>query len=80
MPSPDDYAPVAAPSEEPAQKAEGGETAGTVATAETAGTAGTVEPTEGVEAVETSSAWSPSKENVVWNWMVIEDRIVEMTE
>ena len=62
------------------------ETAGTVGTIETAGTvgtvetAGTVEPAEAVETAGASSAWSPSKENVVWNWMVIEDRIVEMTE
>ena len=35
---------------------------------------------EAGEAAATSSAWSPSKENVVWDWQVIEERIVEMTE
>ncbi len=92
MPSLDDYAPVAAAAGEPAQMVEAlgpGETVGTVGavgtaeTAESVGTvetAGTVEPAEAVDAAGTSSAWSPSKENVVWNWMVIEERIVEMTE
>ena len=32
------------------------------------------------EVAGTSSAWSPSKENVVWDWRVIEERIVELTE
>ncbi|MCH8810832.1 MAG: ATP-binding protein [Gemmatimonadetes bacterium] len=32
------------------------------------------------EVAGTSSAWSPSKENVVWDWQVIEERIVELTE
>jgi hypothetical protein len=35
---------------------------------------------EASEAAATSSAWSPSKENVVFDWPVIEERIVEMTE
>jgi hypothetical protein len=35
---------------------------------------------EASEAAATSSAWSPSKENVVFDWQVIEERIVEMTE
>jgi hypothetical protein len=39
-----------------------------------------VEVAEAGEAAGTSSAWSPSKENVVWDWQVIEERIVEMTE
>ena len=88
MPSLDDYAPVAAPTAEPAQIVEAmgpAETAGTVGAVGTAETAGvgtieTAEPAQAVDAAGTSSAWSPSKENVVWNWMVIEDRIVEMTE
>ena len=71
MPSLDDYATEAAPAEEPAQKA---------AVAEVAEAPKAPEAAEAVEAVETSSAWSPSKENVVWDWMVIEERIVELTE
>ena len=40
----------------------------------------TAEGAEAAEVVETSSAWSPSRENVVWDWQMIEERIVEMTE
>ena len=71
----------AAPAQKPAQQAKVAATAGTAT-----GTMEPIEPMETMEtlgtdgAAETSSAWSPSKENVVWNWMVIEDRIVEMTE
>jgi len=39
-----------------------------------------VEVAESGEAAVTSSAWSPSRENVVWDWQVIEERIVETTE
>ena len=42
-----------------------------------------VEIADAVEAVEPAwqdSAWKPSKENVVWDWKTIEERIVEMTE
>ena len=35
---------------------------------------------EAEEPIGLSSAWRPSKENVVWDWNAIEERIVEMTE
>ncbi len=35
---------------------------------------------EGEEPAGLPSAWKPSKENVVWDWQAIEERIVEMTE
>ena len=48
--------------------------------AEPAGTPKATEAPEVAEAAVTSSAWTPSRENVVWDWQVIEERIVEMTE
>ena len=63
-PSFDDSATEAAPAKEAVQTAEVAEVA---------------EVAEAEEAAGTSSAWSPSKENVVWDWRVIEERIVEMT-
>ncbi len=66
-PSFDDSATKAAPAKE------------AVPTAEVAEVAEVAEAGEAEEAAGTSSAWSPSKENVVWDWRVIEERIVEMT-
>ena len=63
-PSFDDSATKAAPAKEAVPTAEVAEVA---------------EVAEAGEAAGTSSAWSPSKENVVWDWRVIEERIVEMT-
>ena len=68
MPSVSDSATEDAPAQEAAP---------TTATTEVAEA---VEVAEAREAAGTSSAWSPSKENVVWDWQVIEERIVEMTE
>ena len=68
MPSVGDASTVAAPAEPAAPPAD-------VAVAGEA-----PEAVEAAEAAATSSAWSPSKENVVFDWQVIEDRIVEMTE
>ena len=65
MPSFNDTATEAAPAQEAVP---------TVEVAEPA------EVAEVEEAAVTSSAWSPSRENVVWDWQVIEERIVEMTE
>ena len=68
MPSVSDSATEVAPAQEAAP---------TTATAEVTEA---VEVAEAGEAAGTGSAWSPSKENVVWDWQVIEERIVEMTE
>ena len=35
---------------------------------------------EAAEPAATSSVWKPSKENVVWDWQAVEERIVELTE
>ena len=35
---------------------------------------------EAAELAATSSVWKPSKENVVWDWQAVEERIVELTE
>ena len=35
---------------------------------------------EAAEPAATSSVWTPSKENVVWDWQAVEERIVELTE
>ena len=51
-----------------------------VPTATVAEPAEVAEAGEAGEAAGMSSAWSPSRENVVWDWQVIEERIVEMTE
>ena len=51
-----------------------------VPTVEVAEPAEVAEVAEAGEAAGMSSAWSPSRENVVWDWQVIEERIVEMTE
>ena len=66
-PSFDDSATEAAPAKE------------AVPTVEVAEVVEVPEVPEAEEAAGTSSAWSPSKENVVWDWRVIEERIVEMT-
>ena len=65
MPSSDDTAIEAAPAQAAAPPAEAAKVA---------------EVAEAPEASGTSSAWSPSKESVVWDWQMIEERIVEMTE
>ena len=45
---------------------------------------GTVEPQEGAATAaavaDPGAPWSPSRENVVWDWPIIEDRIVEINE
>ena len=71
MPSFDDAATEAAPAEVAAPPAEA---------AKLAKVAEVAEAPEASEAAGTSSAWSPSKESVVWYWQMIEERIVEMTE
>jgi hypothetical protein len=38
------------------------------------------EADEMVEPAWEGSSWEPSRENVVWNWKAVEERIVEMTE
>jgi hypothetical protein len=43
-------------------------------------TAEAVEVAEAGEPAEQPSAWMPSKENVVWDWQAVEERIVEMME
>ena len=40
----------------------------------------TAEAADAAEAAAPGSAWRPSKENVVWDWQAVEERIVEMTE
>ena len=74
MPSFDDVATEAAPAEAAVRPAE----AATLARVAGVGEVG--EAPEAPEAAGTSSAWSPSKESVVWDWQMIEERIVEMTE
>ncbi len=37
-------------------------------------------PAAAGEPAAVSSAWKPSKENVVWDWRAVEERIVELTE
>jgi hypothetical protein len=71
MPSADDSATEAAPAEAAAPPAE---------VAQPVPAAEALAVPEAPEAAAASSAWSPSKENVVWDWRAIEERIVEMTE
>ena len=61
---------VPSPAEQPAQKAKAPEPA---QTAEVAGA-------EAGVAAGIGAVWKPSKENVVWDWKSIEERIVELTE
>ena len=80
------------PAEQPAQKpktTEPAETAKPVVAAEpaeaaeaavTAEAATTAEAARAGEPVGTGSVWKPSKENVVWDWKAVEERIVEMTQ
>ena len=70
-PSVDEAEPEPASAEEPARKAEPTEAA---EAADAAGAGGTAEP------AGPGSVWKPSKENVVWDWQAVEDRIVELTE
>ena len=35
---------------------------------------------EVAEPIATASVWNPSKENVVWDWTAVDERIVELTE
>ena len=65
-----------APAEPLAKKAKTTEPAVTAepAAAAEAARAGAGEP------VGTGSIWKPSKENVVWDWKAVEERIVELTE
>ena len=46
----------------------------------TAEAAATAEAARAGEPVATGSVWRPSKENVVWDWKAVEERIVEMTQ
>ena len=77
MPPVDDSATEAAPAEKVAPAEEVAPPAEVAAVPQAAEAPAVPEASE---AVGTSSAWSPSKENVVWDWQVIEERIVEMTE
>ena len=70
-PSVDEAEPEPASAEEPARKAEPTEAA---EAADAAGAGGAAEP------AGPGSVWKPSKENVVWDWQAVEDRIVELTE
>ena len=70
-PSVDEAEPEPASAEEPARKAEPTEAAEAADAARAGGTAEPAGP---------GSVWKPSKENVVWDWQAVEDRIVELTE
>jgi hypothetical protein len=70
-PSVDEAEPEPAAAEEPAKKAAPAEAA---KAADVAGPAGAGEP------AGQGSVWKPSKENVVWDWQAVEERIVELTE
>ena len=92
MPTVDDSATEAAPAEKAAPSEEAAPAAEATPPAEVAEAAAAPAVPDAPEVPEapavpdapevagTSSAWSPSKENVVWDWQVIEERIVELTE
>jgi hypothetical protein len=86
VPSLEDFqaqAGVAKVAASPTQVAEAATVVEVAKAEEVAGAPEATEATEAPEAAEaavTSSAWSPSRENVVWDWRTIEERIVEMTE
>lgn len=64
---------VPVPAEPPAKKAMAAAPAETVEAAKAV-------RVEAGEPAGTSSAWKPSKENVVWDWRAVEERLVELTE
>jgi chromosomal replication initiation ATPase DnaA len=68
MPPMEEAQPEPAPAEEPAGKADPAPAA-----ADAGGAPVAAEP------AEPSSVWKPSKENVVWDWHAVQERIVELT-
>ena len=89
MPDAGESATATAPAQEPAKEAKASEPSETAAPPETAAPAGTAPaappvveavPVEAVGAAGAGSVWMPSRENAVWDWQVIEERLVELTE
>ena len=77
VPSADEAEPEPAAAEEPARKAEPAEAA---KAADAAGAAGAAGAGGAGEPAGPGSVWKPSKENIVWDWQAVEERIVELTE